>query len=132
MHAALTELPVLVEAPGMTSRFASWGELDIAVETQAGGRDATAVFHQAFADGRCPVPHWGYLVRGRMRVRYPDHEEVISAGEAWYMPPGHIPMTEEDVVDIVFTMAGEYEKVMATLARAAAAVRSQAGPAPGG
>ncbi len=108
----------------MTSRFANWGELDIAVETTPSGRDATAVFHRAFPDGRCPVPHWGYLVKGRMRIKYPDHEEVISAGEAWYMPPGHIPTTEEDVVDIVFTLAGEYEKVMTTIGAAAASMRS--------
>ncbi len=129
MRTSLSGLPVLVEAPGMTSRFANWGELDVAVETTASGRDATAVFHRAFPDGRCPVPHWGYLVKGRMRIKYPDREEVISAGEAWYMPPGHIPMTEEDVVDIVFTMAGEYEKVMATITRAAAAHRSTDSPA---
>ena len=117
MRAGLNDLPILVESPGMASRFAHWGELDVAVETMGAGRDPTPLFHRVFADGRCPVPHCGYLVKGRMRVKYPDREETISAGEAWYMPPGHIPATEEDVVDIVFTMAGEYEKVMAALAR---------------
>jgi hypothetical protein len=120
MRAGLDDLAILVESPGMASRFARWGELDVAVETMAGGRDPSALFHRVFPDGRCPVPHWGYLVRGRMRVKYPDHEEVISAGEAWYMPPGHIPTTEEDIVDIVFSLAGEYEKVMAALARGSA------------
>jgi hypothetical protein len=119
MRAAPRDLPVLVEAPGMASRFARLGEVDVAVETMAGGRDATEAFHRAFPDGRCPVPHWGYLIRGRMRVSYPDHEEVISAGEVWYMPAGHIPATEEDVENVVFTLAGEYEKVMAALARSA-------------
>lgn len=117
MHALLSDLPILVESPGMASRFAHWGELDIAVETIAAGRDSTQLFHRVFPDGRCPVPHWGYLVKGRMRIKYPDREEVISAGEAWYMRPGHIPTTEEDVVDIVFTLAGEYQKVMAAIAR---------------
>ena len=120
MRATPGDLPVLVDSPGMTSRFAHWGELDVAVETMAGGRDATETFHRAFADGRCPVPHWGYLIKGRMRVRYPDREEVISAGEAWYMPPGHIPATDEDVENVVFTLAGEYEKLMAALRTAVA------------
>jgi hypothetical protein len=102
----------------MASRFANWGELDVAVETQAGGRDATPVFHRAFKDGRCPVPHWGYLIRGRMRIKYPDHEEVISAGDVWYMPAGHIPMTEEDVENVVFTPAGKYEWLMEALGQA--------------
>ncbi len=117
MRTAPTDLPVLVEGPGMSSRFANCGELDVAVETFAAGRDATELFHRVFPDGRCPVPHWGYLIKGRIRVSYPDHEEVISAGEAWYMPPGHIPATEEDVENVVFSLAGEYEKVMALLTR---------------
>jgi hypothetical protein len=117
MRAAPSDLPVLVETPGMTSRVAHWGEVDVAVETMAGGRDPTELFHRVFPDGRCPVPHWGYLIKGRMRVRYADHEEVISAGEAWYMPAGHIPTTEEAIENIVFSMAGEYEKLMSELAR---------------
>jgi hypothetical protein len=120
MRAARTELPILAEMPGFTSRLTHCGELDVAVETLAGGRDSTELFRRAFPDGRCQVPHWGYLVKGRMRVRYPDHEEVISAGEVWYMPPGHIPMTEEDVENVVFTLTGEYEKLMAAFARSAA------------
>jgi hypothetical protein len=116
MRAAPADLPVLVASPGMTSRLAHWGEIDVAIETMAGGRDATEAFHRAFADGRCPVPHWGYLIKGRMRISYPDREEVISAGEAWYMPPGHIPATEDDVENVVFTLAGEYEKLMGALA----------------
>ncbi len=117
MRAPRTELPILAETAGFTSRFTHCGELDVAVETLAGGRDATEAFRRAFPDGRCPVPHWGYLVKGRLRVRYPDHEEIISAGEVWYMPPGHITSTEEDVENVVFTLAGEYERLMAALAR---------------
>ncbi len=117
MRAARNELPILAETPGFTSRFTHCGELDVALETLAGGRDATEAFRRAFPDGRCPVPHWGYLIKGRMRVRYPDHEEVISAGEVWYMPPGHITATEEDVENVVFTLAGEYEQLMAALGR---------------
>jgi hypothetical protein len=41
--------------------------------------------------GNCSCPHWGYVLKGSLTVRYDDHEEVISAGEAYYMPPGHAP-----------------------------------------
>lgn len=40
--------------------------------------------------GQCGRPHWGYVIRGVVRVAYPDHEEVISAGDAYYVAPGHI------------------------------------------
>ena len=39
--------------------------------------------------GRCSCPHWGYVLKGRMTVRYADHEEVCETGDAFYMPPGH-------------------------------------------
>ena len=39
----------------------------------------------------CQCPHWGYLFKGRLTVRYADHEEAIEAGDAFYMPPGHVP-----------------------------------------
>jgi hypothetical protein len=39
----------------------------------------------------CQCPHWGYLTAGRLTVRYADHEEVIEPGDAFYMPPGHVP-----------------------------------------
>jgi hypothetical protein len=42
-------------------------------------------------EGRCWCPHWGYVLKGEMTVTYADHEEVITAGDAFYMPPGHVP-----------------------------------------
>jgi hypothetical protein len=39
----------------------------------------------------CECPHWGYLLKGRMRVKYADHEEVITAEEAYYLAPGPPP-----------------------------------------
>jgi glyoxylate utilization-related uncharacterized protein len=38
--------------------------------------------------GRCPCPHWGYVIKGRLVVRYEDREETIEAGDAFYVPPG--------------------------------------------
>ena len=42
-------------------------------------------------DDRCQCPHWGYVFKGQMTVSYADHEDVIGPGDAFYMPPGHIP-----------------------------------------
>lgn len=44
--------------------------------------------------GQCQCPHWGYVLKGRMTIDYGDHEEVIDAGDAFYLPPGHVPTTE--------------------------------------
>jgi hypothetical protein len=39
----------------------------------------------------CQCPHWGYLFAGQVTVRYADRQEIITPGEAFYLPPGHVP-----------------------------------------
>jgi quercetin dioxygenase-like cupin family protein len=34
------------------------------------------------------------MLAGRLTVRYGDHEEVIEPGDAFYMPPGHVPAAQ--------------------------------------
>jgi hypothetical protein len=114
VHASKTDLPVAAQMDGFESRQTQWGDFNVAVETIAGGMDATEMF-SALPDGRCRCPHWGYVVAGRLRIKYADREEVISAGEAYYMEPGHIPVVEEDTELVEFSPAGEYQKTMASL-----------------
>jgi hypothetical protein len=112
MHASKSDLPVVAEMPGFESRQAEWGGFTAAVETIAEGLDASEMFAD-LPDGRCQSPHWGYVVKGRARIKYADHEEVISEGEAYYLPPGHIPVVEEDSVIVEFSPGEEYEKTLA-------------------
>jgi hypothetical protein len=43
-------------------------------------------------DDRCQCPHWGYVFEGSVTYRFADHEENVLAGEAFYLPPGHVPV----------------------------------------
>jgi len=69
MRATRTDLPVAAEMPGYESRQTQWGDLNLAIETIAGGMDATELF-AALPGGRCSCPHWGYVVKGRARIKY--------------------------------------------------------------
>ncbi len=40
--------------------------------------------------GMCQERQWGYVFKGKMFVRYKDHEEVVNAKEAYYLAPGHV------------------------------------------
>jgi mannose-6-phosphate isomerase-like protein (cupin superfamily) len=42
----------------------------------------------------CQCPHWGYVFKGKLTWRFADHEEVCEAGDAYYVPPGHVPEAE--------------------------------------
>lgn len=100
----------------VVSRQAAWGEMNVALERAPGGLD-TAPYFRGLPDDRCQCPHWGYVVRGRLRVRYADHEEVLSAGDAYYMAPGHTMLTEEETELVEFSPLGEYQRTMEAAAR---------------
>lgn len=57
----------------------------------------------------------GYVIKGRLRVKYADHEEVLSAGEVYYLAPGHIPVVEEPLEIVEFSPSADYEKTIAAL-----------------
>jgi mannose-6-phosphate isomerase-like protein (cupin superfamily) len=43
----------------------------------------------------CHCPHWGIVTKGKVTFRYEDgREEVLEAGDAFYTPPGHVPIVE--------------------------------------
>jgi hypothetical protein len=46
-------------------------------------------------DDQCQCPHWGYVMKGRLTFRFGDREEVFEAGDAFYAPPGHVPVQNE-------------------------------------
>ena len=52
-------------------------------------------------DDRCQCPHWGYVIAGEVTFRFPDHDEVYAAGDAFYTPPGHIPVKHQPGSEIV-------------------------------
>jgi hypothetical protein len=46
-------------------------------------------------DDRCQCPHWGYVFKGGLTFHYPDRDEVYEPGDAFYAPPGHVPVHTE-------------------------------------
>jgi mannose-6-phosphate isomerase-like protein (cupin superfamily) len=72
----------------------------------------------ALPGGNCPCPHWGYVLTGRLTVRYGDHEEVMESGDAFYMTPGHTPEAVEGTEFVMFSPAKELAAVDEALKKA--------------
>jgi mannose-6-phosphate isomerase-like protein (cupin superfamily) len=72
-------------------------------------------------DDRCPCPHWGYVLKGRLTFRFADHDEVFEAGDAFYLPPGHAPLAEAGSEYVQFSPAKELREVSETMMRNMAA-----------
>jgi hypothetical protein len=69
-------------------------------------------------DDRCQCPHWGYVFKGKVTFRYADRDEVYTAGEAFYTPPGHIPVKHEPGSEVLlFSPADELKKTTAVMTK---------------
>ena len=62
------------------------------------------------------MPAMGYVFRGKVTVRYADREEVIEAGDAFCMPPGHVPAGEAGTDFVKFSPADELRASEAAIA----------------
>src|SRR4029077_12762298 len=60
---------------------------------------------------RCNCPHWGYVLKGRLTYRFEDHDEIVEAGDAFYLPPGHIPTAEAGSEYVQFSPSEELRVV---------------------
>jgi hypothetical protein len=114
MHELKEHLPVKMEAPGMKIReLGGWGDMVVTYNEFPGGTDFTPML-EGLPNDKCHCPHWGYVVKGAINIRYADGtEEMVRAGEVFYMPPGHTAWIEEDTAWIDFSPEKEYEEVMA-------------------
>ena len=72
--------------------------------------DQTPVL-KGLPDDRCQCPHWGYVLKGRFTYRCGDREETFEAGDAFYLPPGHVGVSNEPGSEIMqFSPSEELRK----------------------
>jgi hypothetical protein len=87
-----------------------WGDFTVNLVKPPKGDLAPLL--KGLPDDRCQCPHWGYLFKGRIVVRYADREENLEAGQAFYMPPGHAPEALEECELLQYSPTEEYRKTV--------------------
>lgn len=115
-----TSTPVAVDADEIEGRYAPLGDFTVSFETFRQDVDPARYF-VGLPDDRCPCAHWGVVTAGQLTFRWADHQETYVAGDAYYAPPGHIPVIEADTEVVEFSPTGEYAKTMEVVARNLAA-----------
>jgi hypothetical protein len=64
----------------------------------------------------CHCPHWGYVFKGRLTFRSGDHEDVFEAGDAFYLPPGHVGVANEPGTEyLMFSPSEQLAEVTAVV-----------------
>lgn len=114
MHANANDLPIVFQAGDVSIRAMDWNAFRALLITLPAGADATPLLRGLPGD-RCQCPHWGYVRKGRLTVRYGDSDESFSQGDVYYMPAGHTIIADDDVELIEFSPPDEYDTVLDAL-----------------
>jgi hypothetical protein len=93
MKGSRKDLLKALDTEDATFYEAVWEEMHIEYDIYKKQMDFTPLL-KGLPNDRDPCPHWGIVLKGQMRVIYDGKEEVIKAGEAYYMPPGHTGIVE--------------------------------------
>jgi hypothetical protein len=122
MPKASKETASRVEDMGlMEGRYKELGGYTVGFEHFREDADATPLF-KGLPDDRCQSPHWGYVLRGIVTFRYADRDEVYETGDAYYAPPGHIPLITAGTEIVEFSPTAEYGRTMEVVASNLAAM----------
>jgi hypothetical protein len=96
---------------GAELRTASAGSMTVGFLRVAQGTDLRPALKGLPGD-MCQCPHWGYMLKGRIRMHTPDGEEEYAAGDVAYWPPGHAPEALEDSEYIEFSPTDEFRSAL--------------------
>ena len=119
MRIAKDDIPARIDIPGAKARhLGDFGDAK-GFDKMAGeyfslgeGVDFAPLL-QGLEGDLCQCPHWGYLLEGRMAVKYSDGSiETVNGGDIFYWPPGHTIKVEQAAEIILFSPEHEHAKVM--------------------
>jgi hypothetical protein len=108
--------PVSVDLPVLQGRYAELDDYTVAFESfpQDEDVDPATLFH-GLPEDRCQCPHWGVVQSGQITFRWADHEETFGAGDAYYAPPGHLPLLAAGTSLVEFSPTAGLRQTMAVI-----------------
>jgi hypothetical protein len=110
------DVPIAIEDDNVELRTAEVGEMTVAFVRLREGTDLTPALVGLPGD-LCPCPHWGYMLKGKVKMKTRDGDEMYEAGQAFYWSPGHAPVALEDSEYVDFSPTDEFADVIRHVAR---------------
>ena len=112
------DIPITMEAPGTIMRgLPGYGGMTVGFNEIPAGTDFSPLL-QGLRNDSCHCPHWGYMVEGELLIKYDDGtEEMLTAGDVFYMPPGHTAIVIKDMKFLDFSPEKELNEVLDHIAK---------------
>ena len=106
------EAPILVSEPEIEGRYVELDTYTVSFERFPIASDPSPLF-RGLPDDRCQCPHWGYVISGAIEVSYADGTETLTAGDAYYLRPGHLTRLAEGTEVVEFSPTAPLQQTMA-------------------
>lgn len=107
-----------VDAGAFAGRYSDFeGGYTVGFETFKEDVDLTERL-QGLPGDLCQSPHWGYVFKGRLTYRSPDAEEIIEAGDAFFVPAGHTLLADAGTDFVFFSPTDVWKETVAAIAPA--------------
>jgi hypothetical protein len=100
-----------IEGEGVELRKQSLGNMSVAFVRAQKGTDLRPVL-KGLPDDLCQCPHWGYVLKGKVRMHIKAGQRDYEAGQAFYWAPGHAPEMLEDTEYVDFSPTAEIDAVI--------------------
>jgi len=113
-HTNKASAPIGLDIPELEGRYVDLDGYTVGFETYRADVDP-AEFFRGLPDDRCQCPHWGTVVKGSIDFRYADRTERFTAGDAYYAPPGHLPVIADGTEIIEFSPTEGLNATMAVV-----------------
>jgi hypothetical protein len=89
------DAPVVIDVVGVQMRAREFGDMTITFSRLPRSTDLHSIL-RGLPDDRCPCPHWGYVISGRLRLHTATGEHDVEEGQAFYVEAGHAKEALED------------------------------------
>ena len=115
-----TDLPSVISNGALQVRGADHDGMTIAHFQLPAGADLRPALAGLPGD-LCQCPHWGYMLKGRVRMHTADGTHDYVAGQVFYWAPGHAPEALEDSEYVDFSPSADLARVVEHILTGAAA-----------
>jgi hypothetical protein len=102
------------ELEGYEGHFGELDDYTVGFETYTTDADLAELF-KGLPDDRCQCPHWGVVLKGKLKYTGDDGDTIIEAGEAYYVAPGHLPYLYAGTEVIEFSPTKELAETLAVI-----------------